>query len=61
MLEFHTLFYKTNERGPLSVENSRVTKGLNCHTPQVSVGASHSKWAFWAELSYISQEIMEDV
>lgn len=43
MLEFHTLFYKTNERGPLSVENSRVTKGLTCNSPPAPIGASYQK------------------
>lgn len=61
MLEFHTLF---NEKRPLSVENSRVTKGLTCNSPPVPIGASYqSKQALWAEFSYcgIAQAIMEDV
>lgn len=45
MLEFHTLFYKTNERGPVSIENRGVTKGLTCHSPPVPIGASSQKWS----------------
>lgn len=45
MLEFHTLFYKTNERGPLSVENGGVPKGLTCHSPPRLIGSSYQKWS----------------
>lgn len=43
MLEFHSLFYKTNEQGPLSVENDGVPKGLTCHSPPVHIGVPYQK------------------
>lgn len=54
MLEFHTLFYKTNERGPLSIENSEVTKELICghHLCLLELCTGSRVCSFWTGLSY---------